>query len=79
MAGRGVPASAHPLGGLDKDIMMPPEFDTPTAVSAFETTLTCPPAMVGLIGLLAKATARQLAEAATPANTDRTPAGKVRR
>ncbi|MEC7297703.1 MAG: hypothetical protein VXW43_03380 [Pseudomonadota bacterium] len=57
---------------------MPTKNDTRHEVSVHATTIVCPPAMIGLIGILAKATARQIAEAATAANADCAPAEKVR-
>lgn len=46
---------------------------SPRTISAPGTTITVTPAMAGLIGLLARAQARQIANNARGANTDTTP------
>ena len=46
---------------------------SPRSISAPGTTITVTPAMAGLIGLLARAQARQIADNARSANTDAAP------
>jgi len=46
---------------------------SPRTISAPGTTITVTPAMAGLIGLLARAQARQIADNANGANTDAAP------
>jgi len=56
---------------------MPKSDTSPRASSAPTTTITYSLAMTGLIGLLAKAQARQIASDALPANTDAKPSRKA--
>lgn len=46
---------------------------SPRTISVPGTTITVTPAMAGLIGLLARAQARQIADNARSANTDAAP------
>ena len=64
-------------GGQDKDNTMPKSDTALSSNSGLKTTITYSLAMSGLIGLLAKAQARQIASDALPANTDAKPSRKA--